>query len=127
MNYRISKRALLRTVALNTAFIALTSQSLAHNNNAAADYLETIVVTGTRQAYHGDFEPLETPQAEQVLNQQILEGVTAFDLAEVSNALSLRFDVDSITNEEVFPNSFASFCVQPGALRTWRAFVQYSF
>lgn len=51
----------------------------------------------------------------------------AFASYDVTEAFSVRFDVDNITDETIYLNSFASLWVQPGAPRTWRLSASYSF
>lgn len=50
--------------------------------NDALTELDAVHVTGTRQAYRGDFADLEVPQAEQVISQQTLRDAGASDLDE---------------------------------------------
>ncbi|MEX0299930.1 MAG: TonB-dependent siderophore receptor [Kordiimonas sp.] len=102
MYHSISKRALLSSVALNLALVPYAPQTFA--DDGASDELETIAVTGTRQAYRGNFEPLETPQAEQVLDLQSLEDLNAVDLV---SALDLSASVARQNNFGGLWNSFA--------------------
>lgn len=71
---------------------------------AAAAIDDNIIVTGTRQAYRGDFEPLETPQAEQVLDLEAIEDAGAFDLV---SALDLSASVARQNNFGGLWNAFA--------------------
>lgn len=63
-----------------------------------------ITVTATRQAYRGDFAPLEVPQAEQVITQQQLRDVNALDLV---SALDLSASVARQNNFGGLWNAFA--------------------
>ncbi len=63
-----------------------------------------ITVTATRQAYRGDFAPLETPQAEQVITLQQLRDVNALDLV---SALDLSASVARQNNFGGLWNAFA--------------------
>jgi len=51
----------------------------------------------------------------------------AFAEYDVTENISLRLDIDNITNEEFFLNSFASLWVQPGAPRNFRGALTYRF
>ena len=51
----------------------------------------------------------------------------AFADYAVTEAINVRFDVDNLTDEDIYLNSFAALWVQPGAPRTWRVSVGYSF
>jgi len=65
---------------------------------------ETVVVLGARQAYQGDFTPLETPQAEQRIGEEVLQNAGAVDL---SQALDLSASVARQNNFGGLWNSFA--------------------
>ncbi len=66
--------------------------------------LDAITVTGTRQAYQGDFNRLETPQAEQSIDAQTLRASGAVDL---SRALDLSASVARQNNFGGLWNAFA--------------------
>jgi iron complex outermembrane receptor protein len=68
---------------------------------AAAD---SITVTGTRQAYQGDFKRLETPQAEQSLDAETLRASGA---VELTRALDLSASVARQNNFGGLWNAFA--------------------
>lgn len=63
-----------------------------------------IIITATRPAYRGEFEPLEVPQAEQVIAQQQLRDINALDL---NAALSLSASVARQNNFGGLWNAFA--------------------
>ena len=65
---------------------------------------ETITVTGTRQAYQGDFSRLETPQAELSIDAQTLRDSGAVDL---TRALDLSASVARQNNFGGLWNAFA--------------------
>lgn len=65
---------------------------------------ETVVVLGARQAYQGDFTPLETPQAEQRIGEEVLQNAGVIDL---SQALDLSASVARQNNFGGLWNSFA--------------------
>ena len=65
---------------------------------------DQITVTATRQAYRGNFAPLETPQAEQVITLQQLRDVNALDLV---SALDLSASVARQNNFGGLWNAFA--------------------
>jgi iron complex outermembrane receptor protein len=66
--------------------------------------LDTVVVTGTRQAYRGDFVPLEKPAADLVIDAKVLEAAGATDLDQ---ALDLSASVARQNNFGGLWNSFA--------------------
>ncbi|MFN3313125.1 MAG: TonB-dependent siderophore receptor [Hyphomonas sp.] len=65
---------------------------------------ETVLVLGARQAYRGDFEPLDIPQADQVIGEDVLRNAGAVDL---SQALDLSASVARQNNFGGLWNSFA--------------------
>lgn len=66
--------------------------------------IETFTVTGTRQAYRGQFEPLENPQVEQILDARTLDFAGVEDLV---TALDLSASVARQNNFGGLWNSFA--------------------
>ncbi|MBC7939652.1 MAG: TonB-dependent siderophore receptor, partial [Chitinophagaceae bacterium] len=66
--------------------------------------LDTVTVTGTRQAYQGDFKRLETPQAEQSIDAQTLRASGAVDLTQ---ALDLSASIARQNNFGGLWNAFA--------------------
>jgi iron complex outermembrane receptor protein len=66
--------------------------------------LDTVTVTGTRQAYQGDFKRLETPQAEQSIDAETLRASGAVDLTQ---ALDLSASVARQNNFGGLWNAFA--------------------
>ena len=66
--------------------------------------LDSVTVTGTRQAYQGDFDRLDTPQAEQSIDAQTLRASGAVDL---SRALDLSASVARQNNFGGLWNAFA--------------------
>ena len=81
----------------------LAFPALAQDASAGAR-AEAIVVTGTRQAYQGDFKRLETPQAEQSLDAETLRASGAVDL---TRALDLSASVSRQNNFGGLWNAFA--------------------
>ena len=71
---------------------------------AFAQVDDEIVVTGDRQAYFGDFNPLEVPNADQVIDSELLENVGALNL---SDALDLSASVARQNNFGGLWNSFS--------------------
>jgi iron complex outermembrane receptor protein len=65
---------------------------------------DVITITGTRQAYQGDFKRLETPQAEQSIDAETLRASGAVDL---NQALSLSASVARQNNFGGLWNAFA--------------------
>jgi len=70
----------------------------------AQDSDDEVVVTGVRQAYQGNFEPLEIPQAELDLDAQILDDNNVVDLV---SALDLSASVARQNNFGGLWNAFA--------------------
>ncbi len=79
---------------------ALSQPALAQ----VADDNDEIVVTGLRQAYLGNFDTLEVPQANQRIDLSLLENVGAVDL---NDALDLSASVSRQNNFGGLWNSFA--------------------
>lgn len=65
---------------------------------------ETLTVTATRQAYRGDFKPLETPQAEQTIDAETLRASGAVGLTQ---ALDLSASIARQNNFGGLWNAFA--------------------
>jgi iron complex outermembrane receptor protein len=95
---RSTRAALLFCSALPTAHPAF-----AQDTNPGAR-LEAVTVTGTRQAYQGDFNRLETPQAEQSIDAETLRASGAVNL---SQALDLSASVARQNNFGGLWNAFA--------------------
>lgn len=66
--------------------------------------LETVTIIGDRQAYQGNFTPLETPQAELLIDNQVLKDAGAVNL---NQALDLSASVARQNNFGGLWNSFA--------------------
>jgi iron complex outermembrane receptor protein len=93
------KRAAL--VLCSATPIALTA--IAQEPSPGAS-LDAITITGTRQAYKGDFSRLETPQAEQSIDAETLRASGALDL---TRALDLSASVARQNNFGGLWNAFA--------------------
>ena len=104
MDQKHIKQRIFNGAILASLAITLPSQSIAQDATESAKPEEKVVVTGTRQAYRGVFEPLETPQAEQTLSLEAIEDVAAFDLV---TALDLSASVARQNNFGGLWNSFA--------------------
>lgn len=85
----------LATTALFSAALSTTAYSQVDDE---------IVVTGLRQAYQGDFTPLEVPNAIQVIDSQLLSDAGALNLSE---ALDLSASVARQNNFGGLWNSFS--------------------
>jgi len=93
---RLNKTIYLLTTSLALAF---TSElSYAQNSN------DEIVTTGTRQAYLGDFDQLEVPASDQLIDFNLFEDAGAFDL---DNVLDLSASVARQNNFGGLWNSFS--------------------
>ncbi len=82
----------------------LTAPAAAQAGREATARQDTIVVTGKRQAYKGDFKALETPQAEQAIDAETLRSAGA---VELDQALDLSASVARQNNFGGLWNSFA--------------------
>jgi iron complex outermembrane receptor protein len=65
---------------------------------------DEVIVTGLRQAYLGDFNPLEVPNADQVIDSELLENA---GVANLSEALDLSASVARQNNFGGLWNSFS--------------------
>ena len=79
--------------------VAVSHPAYAQNNND-----DELIVTGLRQAYQGDFAPLETPQANQLIDEDLLRNVGAINL---NDALDLSASVARQNNFGGLWNSFS--------------------
>ena len=86
------------------ALAALSTLSAFAAPAAAQAAADSITVTGTRQAYQGDFKRLETPQAEQSLDAETLRASGA---VELTRALDLSASVARQNNFGGLWNAFA--------------------
>lgn len=98
----------MKQTALAALLLSSTScftlPAFAQSSDDSIARQDTIIVTGTRQAYQGEFEPLEVPQAEQSIGLQTLDDAFALDL---STALDLSASVARQNNFGGLWNSFA--------------------
>ena len=78
--------------------------SVSAQGASPAPRLDAVTITGTRQAYQGDFNRLETPQAEQSIDAQTLRASGAIDLTQ---ALDLSASVARQNNFGGLWNAFA--------------------
>ena len=69
-----------------------------------AEAADNVIIVTDRRAYRGDFEPLETPNADQILNEDLLRDANALDL---SQALDLSASVARQNNFGGLWNSFS--------------------
>jgi iron complex outermembrane receptor protein len=100
-------RAILAAALSGASLIVLQAPAAAENNAELATASASdgdILVTATRPAYRGEFEPLEIPQAEQVIGPQQLRDINALDL---NSALDLSASVARQNNFGGLWNSFA--------------------
>lgn len=102
-----SYRAIFAACLSGASCLAVHAPLLAGNVEETAAESEPqgdIIITATRPAYRGEFEALDIPQAEQVINQQLLRDVNALDL---NAALDLSASVARQNNFGGLWNSFA--------------------
>jgi len=86
------------------AALAIVATSTAAWAAAPAPAADSITVTGTRQAYQGDFKRLDTPQAEQSIDAETLRASGA---VELTRALDLSASVARQNNFGGLWNAFA--------------------
>ncbi len=106
MNHKDFKRASLATavaVSLSTSFISVHAAAQTSQPGAEQD-VEVVTVVGERRAYTGNFAPLETPAANQVIDQQVLSDAGALSL---SDALDLSASVARQNNFGGLWNAFS--------------------
>jgi iron complex outermembrane receptor protein len=99
---REARRPLSAAAAVALTLVIAPAAPMLHAQGA--DALETVVVTGTRQAYRGVFERLEQPVADLVIDAKVLEAAGATDLDQ---ALDLSASVARQNNFGGLWNSFA--------------------
>lgn len=104
MSIYMSKRLLLGSVALLSLAAVTAPTAFAQSEDNEELTQEAILVTGTRQAYRGDFEDFEIPQAEQILGEELLQDAAALDLI---TALDLSASVARQNNFGGLWNAFA--------------------
>jgi iron complex outermembrane receptor protein len=92
-----------RAAILLCSASSLSMSTWAHETDSSAK-VETVTITGTRQAYQGDFNRLETPQAEQSIDAETLRASGAVDL---TRALDLSASVARQNNFGGLWNAFA--------------------
>ncbi|MCI5048471.1 MAG: TonB-dependent siderophore receptor [Aquisalinus sp.] len=95
---------LLSSAAFGSTAIAFTPSAIAQSGDDEASSNDTVVVIGTRQAYRGEFDPLEIPQADQLIDAELLENAGALDL---NQALDLSASVARQNNFGGLWNSFS--------------------
>ncbi len=104
----MTKSRALLALALSGASLPFIHAPLAAEDNTDAasegESQDNILITATRPAYRGEFEPLEVPQAEQVIGPQQLRDINALDL---NSALDLAASVARQNNFGGLWNSFA--------------------
>lgn len=104
----MTKHFAIVAAALSGAPLLVLQAPAAAENGAeavvASEPEGDILITATRPAYRGDFEPLEIPQAEQVIGSQQLRDINALDL---NSALDLSASVARQNNFGGLWNAFA--------------------
>lgn len=84
----LSARVIL--LCSSSCFVLTTNTALAQVDETESLSIENVVVTGTRQAYRGEFTKLETPQSEVIIDAEVLANAGVFDL---NQALDLSSSV----------------------------------
>jgi iron complex outermembrane receptor protein len=98
----VKQSAFAALLLSSTSFFTLPA--LAQTSDDSVARQDTITVTGTRQAYQGDFELLEVPQAELSIDSETLRNAGAIDL---NMALDLSASVARQNNFGGLWNAFA--------------------
>ena len=92
------------TLLLGASSLALWGDLALSQDAESTNDVESVLVIGTRQAYQGDFDPMETPQSELVIDSEVLRNFGAIDL---NRALDLSSSVARQNNFGGLWNSFA--------------------
>lgn len=100
---KLPGRAIVRVMLIGLSSLG-SGSVLAQVSQVTGGDMESVVVTGTRQAYQGEFERLETPLAEQTLDLATIEAAGALDFI---TALDLSASVARQNNFGGLWNSFA--------------------
>lgn len=98
----LSARVIL--LCSSSCFVLTANTALAQVDETESLSIENVVVTGTRQAYRGEFTKLETPQSEVTIDAEVLANAGVFDL---NQALDLSSSVARQNNFGGLWNSFA--------------------
>jgi iron complex outermembrane receptor protein len=86
------------------SYQAMADNELNNQRTTIDDTIERVAVVGARQAYQGNFSPLETPQSELTIDLDALQNAGALDL---NQALDLSASVARQNNFGGLWNSFA--------------------
>ena len=101
--FRLASLASAIAVSLSTSLIS--TKILAQSVPSEAEHgVEVLTVVGDRRAYTGNFAPLETPAANQVIDQRVLSDAGALSL---SDALDLSASVARQNNFGGLWNAFS--------------------
>ncbi len=98
------KRFLLGGATFGTIALAFASTANAQITDGLVSDDDTIIVEGTRQAYRGDFEPLEIPQSDLLIDSEVLQQAGVLNLDQ---ALDLSASVARQNNFGGLWNSFS--------------------
>ncbi|MEM9670194.1 MAG: TonB-dependent siderophore receptor [Pseudomonadota bacterium] len=104
MKIRTKQRLLLGSAAIGALMLISIPSAIAQSDDIDTLRQEAVIVTGVRQAYRGNFELLEIPQADQTIGAEILKDVGALDL---NVALDLSASVARQNNFGGLWNSFS--------------------
>ncbi len=102
-NFKLASLATAIAMSCSTSLISLNAQAQTSQSEAEQD-VEVVTVVSQRRAYTGNFAPLETPAANQVIDQQILSDAGALSL---SDALDLSASVARQNNFGGLWNAFS--------------------
>ena len=101
MKNKFSRAPVLACASIIAFLPTITSAQSAEEESVS---IENITVIGTRQAYQGDFDSLEVPQSELIIDSEILLNAGSIDLVQ---ALDLSASVARQNNFGGLWNSFA--------------------
>jgi iron complex outermembrane receptor protein len=98
------KNQLPHSIMLFGASLCALQVNLAYGQGESDSNLEKVTVIGNHRAYRGEFQPLETPQAELTIDSEAIQNIGALDLTQ---ALDLSSSVARQNNFGGLWNSFA--------------------
>ena len=104
MNNNFIKRVLLSSAAIGVTASILVSTASAQTEAASEPDYDVIFVKGERRAYQGNFDQLENPTTDQILDLEVLRNAGALDL---DSALDLSASVARQNNFGGLWNSFS--------------------
>ena len=102
-SFKLASLASAVAMSLSTSLISINALAQSAQPDAEQD-VEVVTIVGERRAYTGNFAPLETPAANQIIDQQVLSDAGALSL---SDALDLSASVARQNNFGGLWNAFS--------------------